>query len=83
MRRIVVGTALWFATISGAIVGAGVSHAADAPAADDWPVRGTYVRSTMYIDVDVTTYGRAGGIAANALASAGGCTAAATDDSCA
>jgi len=72
MRKIVVGTALWFGLISGAIFSAGVA-AADRPAVDDWPVSRTYVRSTMYVDSGD----------AYALASAGGCTAAATDDSCA
>lgn len=72
MRRLTVGIALCFAAISGGIVGAGTAHATDRPAADDWSVRGTYV-SRMYMD-----YGDA-----YALASAGGCTAGAQDDSCA
>ena len=72
MRRLVIGTALWFATIGGAVALAGSNaHATAAPAVDDWPVSRTVV-SQMYYDQN-----------GYALASAGGCTAAATDDSCA
>lgn len=71
MRRIVVGTALLFASVAGGIAGAGAARA-DVPLTDDWPV-GRTVASRMWIDGDY--YG--------ALASAGGCTPAATDDSCA
>jgi hypothetical protein len=82
MRRLAVGIALCFAAISGGIVGAGTAHATDRPAADDWPVGQTYVRSTMYVDWIAVQYNRrwADGVT---LASAGGCTSAATDDSCA
>jgi hypothetical protein len=72
MRKIVIGTALWFATIaSGIALGGAHAHAAAAPAADDWPISRTVV-SRMYYDAD-----------AGVLASVGGCTPAATDDSCA
>jgi hypothetical protein len=71
MRRLIIGTALWFATIAGGIALAGSNaHAATAPAVDDWPVSRTVV-GQMYYDADALV-----------LASAGGCTSAATDDSC-
>lgn len=72
MRRLVIGTALWFATIGSAVALAGSNaHAAAAPAIDDWPVSRTVVSQMYYDGPD------------QPLASAGGCTSAATDDSCA
>jgi hypothetical protein len=81
MRKIVVGTALLFASLAGGIASAGVARA-DVPTTDDWPVSRTYVRSSMYVDWIAVAYNQrwADGVA---LASVGGCTSAATDDSCA
>jgi hypothetical protein len=72
MRRLIVSAALLATTSVGWLTLAGATHATE-PAADDWNVRRTYV-STMYVDptADVA-----------AFASAGGCTVAAQDDSCA
>jgi hypothetical protein len=48
MRRLVVGTALLFAALTGGVLAAGAARATE-PAADDWPVSRTYA-SAMYVD---------------------------------